>query len=346
MSFSFLGGRLTPKQDFYSAPSSHSLVHYKAISQVLEEWMANVHRLQLAEMSVFHLTLLDSVLYHFSTRLIFEPEIDAIWTSFPWNALAKYVEAWDDESRDPRTTPRVLPVVGKTPPTLFFLISQITWLSRQLASSSHTTSDLARQCQTTLEEIEEAHFRLHGKCSAVLQDGAIKPVISNGDIAAELYFLALRIYIGKVLDPQKTRTDSAAIHLSLINGFALLNGYDASEPCSQVICWPLIILGCAACPLNLAEARGQGTDSIYTQTRMQMRRLIREKLLEIWQLSLSGFVRRTANCLDKVWNLHSSLHRFQSSTDDRFRSKYSSLSEKYDGLSALVSKKGLASLQD
>ncbi len=96
----------------------------------------------------------------------------------------------------------------------------------------------------------------------------------------------------------------------------------------------ILILGCTACPVSHAEARGPFHDAIEARLRLDMRKLIQRQLLHLWKTSYSGYVRRTAGVLEKIWNLPDFL--LKTSTDGDGDSGID-----YDGLNALIFKHGL-----
>lgn len=322
-----------PKQDFYSSPSSQSLTHYRAIARVLEEQYADIARFEIDRLSVFQRTLLDSVLYHFSTRLIFERDIDGICRSFPTQTVAKYIEALDADRKDGRQHASILPVIGKTPPALFLLIYQVTWLSRQLPLHHGHNYTLALQCLTELDRLQEACSIFHTKGAASQPDHSTRT--SDSAVAAKLYFLTTRIFIAKVLDPDCVCSTSPQIQDLLAEGLELLKVYDGSAPCGQIICWPILVLGCAACPVRTSEMRSQPSHVPDEKLRLEMRSIIQSQLLQIWKVSYSGYVRRTAGALEKIWKLTKFLAR------PAGEGSSTTVDGEYDGLNALISKNGV-----
>ncbi|KAK5456994.1 hypothetical protein LTS15_004774 [Exophiala xenobiotica] len=321
-------------EDFYSAPASQSLTHYKAIAQVLEAQTASIPRLDIGQLSVFQRTLLDSVLYHFSTRLIFEEDVNAICKSFPSQTIAMYIEALESGSRESQKTLSILPVLGLAPPSLFLLIYHMTWLSRQLPFDHHSNNyAVALQCSIELDELIKTNPVLRFDDAEVFADDH-EAMLSNTGIAAKLYALATKIFILKILHPHRSRTTSPQICTILQQGYQLLKRYDGSAACGQSICWAILILGCTACPVSHGEARGHFHDVIEARLRLDMRRLIQRQLLHLWKTSYSGYVRRTASVLEKIWTLPDFL--LNTSTDGDGDPGMA-----YDGLNALIFKHGL-----
>ncbi|EXJ88870.1 hypothetical protein A1O3_01934 [Capronia epimyces CBS 606.96] len=321
-------------EDFYSTLSSQSLTHYRAIARVLEEQAADIPRFELDRLSVFHRTLLDSVLYHFSTRLIFERDIDDICQSFPSQTVAKYIEALDADRKAGRQHASILPVLGKTPPELFLLIYQITWLSRQLPFHHGHNYTLALQCLTELGHLQDT-------CSIFNSNDAVASQFDhdtrarNSTVAGKLYFLATRIFIGKVLDPGGVYSGSPEIQKLVEEGLELLRVFDGSAPCGQFICWPILVLGCAACPIAAAETKLKLPRAPDQTLRLEMRVLIQSQLVQIWKISYSGYVRRTASALEKIWKLPKLLAKVPGGRRSR------DPEVEYDGLMALMSKTGV-----
>jgi hypothetical protein len=302
---------------------------------VLEEQTADIPRLDLAQLSVFHRTLLDSVLYHFSTRLIFERDIDLICSAFPAQTMAKYLEALEAESRDPRRISSILPVLGTTPPALFLQIYQITWLSRQVPFDTDGDYALALQCLAELESIQASVQTIDIEDTVMSATAEDVPRPTSSDIAAQLYILATRIYVLKVLDPKGVSSDLPQICDLLAGALGPLSMFDGAAPCGQFICWPVLILGCAACSTSRVEATKTHHDAPEAQLRSRMRALIQSQLLQIWKISYSGYVRRTAGALEKIWSLPTILIKTTAEEDP------SPLEIQYDGLNALISKNGL-----
>jgi hypothetical protein len=322
-------GRADLNQDFYPAASIASLTHYRAIGKVLEETVAAVPRLQLSRMSFFERTLLDSVLYHFATRLLLVEDIEPTCASFPTGTVAKYIEALESENDGFAASASVLPVIGKIPPALFLNIYQTTWLSRQLPFVDDHNHNLALQCLSDLDSLQDTNSIL------VHEEEANFHNLPNSDIAAKLYALALRIFIAKVVDPDNVSSNSSWIEALLATGLALLKQYDGRALFGQFICWPMLILGCASCPVRSSETLQDGDGESGQAVRAQTRHLIQDLLLQVWRVSYSGYVQRTASTLERIWKLpnvlRSSSQKYASDSDDEAL---------YDGLLALISKSG------
>ncbi|ETI25005.1 hypothetical protein G647_04375 [Cladophialophora carrionii CBS 160.54] len=319
--------------DFYLSPFNAGLTHHQAIAQLLEAQFAASSRLDIKSLSILHLTLLDASLYHLSTRLILEKDIDAIWDAFPSATFSKYIEAHESEARDVNAQRPILPVLGRTPPALFVLIFQVTWLSRKVPSPGDEHYGHAFQYLIELDRIEDNYPGVRSEENTVL--GAHGTAAShNSELAAKLYFLAAQIFVAKVVNPHGVTSTSTQIQTLLIKGMALLELFDPTVPCGQFICWPLLILGCAACATTASEAV-QCSDEPEVR-RGQMRRLIQERLLRIWNVSYSGYVQRTLGALEKVWKLPGIIARIPTTG-----SQLPGVEAEYDGLNALLSKNGL-----
>ncbi|KAJ9621073.1 hypothetical protein H2204_012054 [Knufia peltigerae] len=323
-------------EDFYSAPASQCLTHYKAIARVLEEQTVKTRRLDLDQLSVFQRTLLDSVLYHFATRLIFEEDVDAVCESFPSQTIAMYIDALESGTQQSHESSSILPVLGRCKPSLFLLIYQITWLSRQVPLDKHSSNHtLAVEC---LEELDKLFYtspvlNFDGVSSSG-DDSSRTP--SNTDVAAKLYFLATKVFLVKVLDPGQVQSTSRQISAMLQQAFELLSCFDGAAPCAQFICWSILVLGCAACPTSKIETCAESDLPVDSgaEVRLNMRTLIQRQLLQIWKTSYSGYVKRTAGALDKIWSLPDFLVRDVSKL-------VSTAGVEYDGLNALVYSGGL-----
>ncbi|OAP65474.1 hypothetical protein AYL99_01446 [Fonsecaea erecta] len=320
--------------DFYSSSCSASLTHYRALAKMLEDRTAKIPQFEIGQLSILHSTLLDSVLYHFSTRLIFEQDIEATCRSFPSQTIIKYIEALEVAKRDNRDEPLILPVLGRTPAALFVQIYQITWLSRQIPFSHHELYELASQCLIELEVLANNYPVVISDNVQCLESGATGNR-NNSVIAAKLYHLAAQIFVAKVLHPEGLSNQSPQIQAQISQGTALLEMYDATLPCGQFICWPLLILGCAACPTTTSEAQQTHEGDMPALRRSELRSLIQRKLVQIWHVSYSGYVKRTASALKKIWQLPAILTK--TSVD------ICSASEEvtFDGLMALLHKEGL-----
>jgi hypothetical protein len=279
------------------------------------------------------LTLLDAALYHLSTRLILEPDINGISDAFPLATFGKYIEALEREPRDFHGQRAILPVLGRTPPALFVLIFHITWLSRQVPFPQGEHSGHAFQYLIELDRIEDNYPVVRTDEHAALECNG-SATSRNSELAAKLYFLAAQIFVAKVVDPEGVTSTSSQVQALVTKGMGLLELFDPTVPCGQFICWPLLILGCAACPTTGLEAAPCGDE--LELHRRQMRRLIQDRLLQIWNVSYSGYVQRTLGALEKVWKLPSIIARTPTSG-----SHLLGVEAKYDGLNALLSKSGL-----
>ncbi|KIW27903.1 uncharacterized protein PV07_07600 [Cladophialophora immunda] len=338
-------GRIPPEEDaflaaslflgdFYSSSCSASLTHYRAIAKILEDRVTKIPRLDISELSILHSTLLDSVLYHFSTRLIFEKDIDPTCRSFPCQTIIKYMEALESAKRDKCIEPFILPVLGRTPPPLFVQIYQITWLSRQIPFNQCELYGLATQCLTELEGLAQ-DYPLVISDIVPSSESTVPVNLTNSEIAAKLYYIAAQIFVAKVLNPEGLSNQSSQIQAHLPRAAALLEMYDATLPCGQFICWPLLILGCAACPTNTSEAQHTHGSNPGALQRLELRCLIQATLVQIWHVSYSGYVKRTAGALKKIWQLPSILTKASADTGAAGEEV------EYDGLIALVQKDGL-----
>lgn len=290
--------------------------------------------IELNSLSVLQLTLLDATLYHLSTRLILEKDVHAVWDAFPTNTISKYINGCEREAMDSQTSPPVLPVLGRTPPALFLQILHLTWLSRQLPLDDVEHYRQALQCQTELDRIQECYaiVRLEGVSSVRL---GVTAKLRNSEISAKLYFLAARVFAAKVLDPNAVTSNSLPTKTWLRQAGTLLDIFDTSEPCGQFICWPLLVLGCAACSITFCEAAQDLPSDDEELHRWQIRGRIHEMLLQIWDISYSGYVKRTLGALERIWNLPLILRRVPATAN------VSKHSVEYDGLNALTHRDGL-----
>lgn len=303
---------------------------------MLEEQFANTPHFEISSLSNFQLTLLDAAIYHLCTRLVLEEDVDTICTFFPARTAAKYIEAVEAERRDPRSPPLILPVIGKNSPALFAQIFQITWLSRQIASENIDQYKLALRCLAELEQLHANYSTISDDNLASLELGG-EVSLSNSDISTELFFIAAKIFVAKILNPEEVTTNAPEIQTLLRNGAVLLERYDPIMPFGQFICWPLLILGCAACPTATRNATQDLHNDSDDTNRDRVRRLIQEKLGQVWNVSYSGFVYRVLAALEKIWKRP---HIFIRNT---LTGDSSGLTSQYDGLNALIYKDGLGS---
>lgn len=253
---------------------------------------------------------------------------------FPTNVIAKYIDACESEVRDTHSQPSVLPVLGTTPPALFVQICHLTWWSRQLPLDHAEHHRSAVQCVTELKRIQKLYPHVGAEDVAPIH-GDGRSGLRNSEISAKLYFLATQMFAAKVLDPNEVNSASSQIQAQLRMGGTLLEMFDTSVPCGQFLCWPLLVLGCAACPTNFYEAAQDLPSEDDELDRWQMRALIHEMLLQIWSVSFSGYVQRTLGALKKIWCLPLILERAPSSDN------VSDNGVDYDGLNALIHKDGL-----
>lgn len=148
-----------------------------------------------------------------------------------------YIEALESGSRGPQRILSILPVLGLAPPSLFLLIYHMTWLSRQLPFDHHSNNyALALQCSGELDELLRTNPVLRFDDAGVFGDDH-EATLSNTEIAAKLYFLATKVFILKILHPDRTRTTSPQVYTILQRGYELLKRYDGSAACGQFICW-------------------------------------------------------------------------------------------------------------
>lgn len=330
-------------EDFYSAPSSHTLVHYMACARLLEKKLATEPVQDFDQISPFYRTAIESTLYHFSTRLIFEPKVEDICKAFPWQVVTKYCQWFEQEYQVRDVKEMVLPVLGRGSPALFLLIFQVIWLSRQFPFDAQSADHRqALECQEELRRIEK--LISPNVSSFIMLTNEHREGFLSGDseIAAALYIIGLKIYITKMIDPVHVTSDESSIQLLLSEAYKLLTCWDPTAPCSQYICWPVLILGCAACPRDPAEVQPNAHLTDSGTMRSRMRSLIRDKLLLIWRSTFSGYVRRSASVLEEVWS-----HRHASDIVNdipHHEMGYERANDvvNYDGLDVLLVKRGLA----
>jgi hypothetical protein len=272
--------------------------------------------------------LIDSVLYHFATRIVLEEDIGPVCDSFPTETVAKYIEVLETEGQKDYTESKLLPVIGRIPPALFLLIYQVTWLSRQLPFFTDQNHRLAVQCLSELNVMEELQPSLGYNAQTDKLSQA-----TNSDIAGMLYLLSLKIYLAKVLDPHHVTTGCSWLGSHTIAADNLLAAFDGTIPCGQFICWTILVLGCAACPTTVSEVTNPSTCEGH-HLRARIRNRIQELLLQIWKVSYSGYVRRVASALERIWSLPASLARIYP-TDAAICPE-----QEYDGLQALTHKYG------
>ena len=273
--------------------------------------------------------MLDSVLYHLSTRLIFEESIPAVHSSFPHRVIAKYIHVIDHERAKSRSS-LVLPVLGRIPPALFLQIYYMTWLSRQYPLGVGSNHELALQCLTEINRLaSECKVPLPGRCSFA-QDGHDD---TNSTIGTNLYFLAAQIFAHKLEGPGRVYSTSTEICHLLVKGLDLLKNYDANARFGQFICWPLLIFGCAACPNGSFESTQGSFHSMENPLHAELRSTIQCQLLRIWETSHSGHVKRTMDTLERVWEAFKCSYK---------RTTFGSFSaEIHDGLDALICQNGV-----
>lgn len=291
--------------------------------------MADTPRLHLSTMTIFERTLLDSVLYHLATRLVMAEDIEPTVAAFPSGAIAKYIEAWDSDSQAGGASAPIRPVIGNIPPALFLNIYQITWLSRQLPLEEHN-QNLALKCLADLDSLRAAKPMLSYEVDTESDK------LTNSNIAAKLYTLAMTIFIWKIIDPEHISSTSPRIESLLATGLALLKRYDGRREFGQFICWPILILGCAACPVTSSEMLQGGNTGSSHYVRVQTRKVIRELLQQIWKVAYSGHVTRCELALVKIWQLPGVLVR----SDSHYYDADAGKEILYDGLLALISKGG------
>ena len=323
---------LTISQDFYGLSQGTGLVHFQAIAQILEAQFTHSEHLDLDSLSVLQLTLLDATLYHLSTRLILEEDVDSVWDSFPHKTMAKYVELPKAQETDLHSRPLILPVLGRTPPSLFVQILRLTWLSRRAPLQHSDDYERLLQCMIELDRIQR-DFPVVDIEDATPSKLDCNSVHSNSEVSAKLYYLAARIFLAKVLDPEHVTAVSSQMQDLLKKGTMLLEMYDTSMPCGQFICWPLLVLGCAACFKTGPEGAGKAATDMVLRAR-RTRELIQETLTQLWDVSYSGHVQRTLAALEKIWKRPKILAIFPAAHCD-------GPNVEYDGLNALIHKDGL-----
>lgn len=303
-------------------------MHYCAIARILEQDTAILVNFDITQFSVFQWTLLDSLLYHFSTRLIFEESIHAVCSSFPYRVIAKYIHAIDNERSRPSSL-LVLPVLGRIPPALFLQIYLLTWLSRQRPLGSGPHHELALQCLAEIKRLENEYETARPESCSIAQDGHE----TNSTIGAKLYFLAAQIFARKLESPEQTHSTSTKICHLLSKSLRLLKDYDGDAFFGQFICWPVLIFGCAASPSSESDSTQDRSFSREELLHTDLRAIIQRQLLHIWGASHSGHVKRTADTLERIWKAS------RCSPENSIIGSHSA--ENHDGLDALIWPNGI-----
>jgi hypothetical protein len=312
------------------------LTHYQAIAQILEAQLAYLPAFDYNNLSTLQVSLLDATLYHLSTRLILEEDVDPIYKAFPTETLTKYIRAVEEKEKTMWEEPLILPVLGRTPPSLFVQILRLTWLSRQPSVEVGESRDLINQVVAGLNRMQQRFQDLRQEDTLHSPDDQPSS-LSNSAISARLFYLCTRILCAKVADPRNVTSQSPSIRVMFRKACTLLRLYDSHAPCGQFTCWPLLILGCVASPRSRTEADSDDlpADAIY---RRQARERIHETLLNIWNISYSGYVQRTLSALNKIWTLPRQIFHVSTTPD---LPKTAGFDAEYDGLDALLYKDGL-----
>lgn len=159
---------------------------------------------------------------------------------------------------------------------LFKLIYEVSCLCSQDVS----LKDRATKARIHDEDLEDMASKLGGDSGHLFELDANERAYRNETM---LYILAARILTFKLVHPACLIDHPRIRHLSH-TALPLLRSCKVSPLASDFLCWPILVLG-------------------YCVTREEDMHFLNEKLVELWQASFCGQIRRSAVALTEVWNL-------------------------------------------
>ena len=167
---------------------------------------------------------------------------------------------------------------------LFKVIYEVSCLCNQ----DITPEDGATRAHIHDEDLEEMFKELDGGSEHFSELDVSERAYRNETM---LYILAARILTFKLINPACPIDHPRIQHLSH-TALPLLRSCKVSPLASDFLCWPILVLG-------------------YCVTLEEDMFLLNEKLVELWQASFCGQIRRSAVALTEVWNLRRRRRRME-----------------------------------
>jgi hypothetical protein len=206
--------------------------------------------------------------YHLATSSLLNAGVDHIAEQFTWADLNAYENStpFPDASEIANS-----PILG-SPVELYHIIFGITRLSR------HTPLKRSDQNQATnyknqLDKLQREMSRSPSR-NEIDEDKLRR--------GALLYILASQLFSFKVLNPEIDSADQTVRYI-MTTALTLLQNCEMNTGSCSYFCWPLTVLACA----------------VQYEEEVQ---LIKAKLAEIWQLTLSGQIYRTIRIVNSIWD--------------------------------------------
>ncbi|KAF2144891.1 uncharacterized protein K452DRAFT_305852 [Aplosporella prunicola CBS 121167] len=273
ISTTFLGLYEETINDTYYRP----LLHYATTAQLLKLQAPGLAQNSNSKTrQIFLRCIAESTVYHITTRAIFEPEIDRLSNIFTWSEIEPFLQlrAVADASDCANS-----PLLGSIP-KIYYLVFETTRLTRRVpleTQDMNTAQAVLGEVTNIKAQIEQSVTQTpssDGMSSCEVQEQR-EP--EKDDHVSNFWILALKIALFKIIDPSTT-VSNPMIQGLVKQGCDLLQApafaffvdgeiqLEALWEFCDMICWPLMVLGCAALHrehismlktiiVNLADAR-------------------------------------------------------------------------------------------
>ena len=220
----------------------------------------------------FHRLATESFAYQISTLSLLNPEVRSLAPLFSWDSLGttmcvKFLPGDTEYS--------AAPLLGRHR-NLFKLIYEVTCL----CSQDVPLEDRATKAHIHDENLEEMSNELDGGSEYFSELDVNERAYRNETL---LYIYTAQILTFKLLN-HASAIDHSRIQYLSHKALSLLRFCKVSPLASDFLCWPILILGCCV-------------------SREEDMYFLNEKLVELWQASFCGQIRRSAVVLTEVWTL-------------------------------------------
>ncbi|KAG4438821.1 hypothetical protein IFR05_005712 [Cadophora sp. M221] len=271
-------------------PSSLASTHLRGLAHLMRmRSRKSPENSSKSQILPFHRLVTESFAYQIATLSIVSPEIRALAPLFTWDELGatmcvKLLPGDLEYSASP--------LLGHHR-DLFKLIYEVSCMFGQDNIPEDRAMKAGSQDES-LEEMLEELDRSSSRCLSLLDDD------SAYENETKLYITSTQILTFKLRNPDAPINHPRIRSLSDTT-LKLLRSCKVSTLCSDFFCWPVLVLG-------------------YTVIDEEDMQFLNEKLVELWQTSYCGQIKRTASVLNEVWNFRRRQRRLRGFREDQLPS--------------------------
>ncbi|KAH9211290.1 fungal-specific transcription factor domain-containing protein [Leptodontidium sp. 2 PMI_412] len=277
----------------HSEPSSLVSTHLRGLAHLMRmRSRKSTHNSSTSQILPFHRLSTESFAYQIATLSFLSPEIRALAPLFSWDELGatmcvKLLPGDLEYSASP--------LLGRHR-NLFKLIYEVSCLCGQ----DNIPEDRAREARGQDDNLEAMLEELDKTSSSCLD---LKDEDLTYENETKLYIISTQLLTFKLQEPNAPINHPRIRSLS-DTALTLLRLCKVSTLCSDFFCWPVLILG-------------------YNVLQEKDMHFLNEKLVELWQTSYCGQIKRTAAVLNDVWNFRRRQRRLGGSEEGHLLSNAS-----------------------